>query len=159
MFKHYQPKYNRRSYGKHWRSCSLLSNVLDVKHYTPSKLVGKSFSKYELFSLDPANFNSVLCQILILQYSILRDSLPPSLSLSSFTLANCNPSSTQSSSCIYHHFPYFILPYSNTCHNYWIYQIICQAKPIKFIIKLYANHNILLVKHASYQKVKQHEKQ
>ena len=33
-----------------------------------------------------------------------------------------------------------------------MYQTICQAKPIKFIIKLYRNHNTLLIKHATYQK-------
>ena len=32
------------------------------------------------------------------------------------------------------------------------YQTICLAKPIKFISKLYTNHNTLLVKHATYQK-------
>ena len=33
-----------------------------------------------------------------------------------------------------------------------MYQIICQAKQIKFIIKLYKNQNILLDNHATYQK-------
>ena len=33
----------------------------------------------------------------------------------------------------------------------WMYQTWCQAKPIKFIIKLYINHNTLLAKH--HQKV------
>ena len=51
-----------------------------------------------------------------------------------------------------HWFPYFVLPHTNLCHNYQIYQTICQAKPIKFISKLYTNHNTLLVKHATYQK-------
>ena len=49
-------------------------------------------------------------------------------------------------------FPYFVLPYKTTRHNYWIYQSICRAKPIKFIIKLYTNHNTLLVKPQTYQK-------
>ena len=49
-------------------------------------------------------------------------------------------------------FPFF-LPHSTTRHNYWIYQTICQAKPSKFIIKLYTNQNILLVKHGTYKNV------
>ena len=44
-----------------------------------------------------------------------------------------------------------VLPHLTTSHNYWIYQTLCQAKPVKVIIKLYANHNTLLVKHATYQ--------
>ena len=51
-----------------------------------------------------------------------------------------------------HRFPYFVLPHSTTCHNYWMYQTIWQPKPIKLIIKLYLNHNTLLVKHTTYQK-------
>ena len=40
-------------------------------------------------------------------------------------------------------FPIF-LPHWTTHHNRdWIYQTICQAKPIKFIIKLYADFNTL----------------
>ena len=49
-------------------------------------------------------------------------------------------------------FLYLVLPHLTTRHNYWIYQTLCQAKPIKFIAKLYTNHNTLLVKHATYQK-------
>ena len=37
-------------------------------------------------------------------------------------------------------------------HKDWIYQTICQAKPIKFFIKLYTDHNTLLVKLPAYQK-------
>ena len=33
-----------------------------------------------------------------------------------------------------------------------MYQIIWQAKPIKFIIKLYTDHDTLWVKHATHQK-------
>ena len=49
-------------------------------------------------------------------------------------------------------FLYLVLPHLTTHHNYWIYQTLCQAKPIKFTIKLYTNHNTLLVKHATCQK-------
>ena len=44
---------------------------------------------------------------------------------------------------VLHYFPYFFLPHSTTRHNYWIYQTICQTKPIKFIIKLYTNTRYL----------------
>ena len=54
---------------------------------------------------------------------------------------------------VLHQFPCFLLPHSTTCHNYWKYQTICQAKPIKFMIKLSTDHNTFLVKHATYQKV------
>ena len=48
--------------------------------------------------------------------------------------------------------PILLLPYSTTYRNYWIYQTIYQANSVKFIIKLYTNHNTLLVKRATYQK-------
>ena len=39
-------------------------------------------------------------------------------------------------------------------HKYWIYQTIWQAKLIKFIIKLFTDHDILWVKkHATHEKV------
>ena len=50
-------------------------------------------------------------------------------------------------------FPYFVLPNSTTCHyKYWIYQSICQVKPMKFIVKLYSDQNTLQLKQASHQK-------
>ena len=124
----------------------------DVFELRDNKNIGKLFSKYDLFSLDQANSSYNTSQILILQYFIPRDSLPPLPSLSNFLLLNWNTSSTQSSSFVLHQFSYFILPYSNTHHNYWIYQTICQARPIKFFIELYAKHSPLLVKHANYKK-------
>ena len=54
---------------------------------------------------------------------------------------------------VLHRFPYFSLTHSTAHHNYWIYQTICQAKLIKLIIKLYTDHNTLLVKYATYQKL------
>ena len=60
----------------------------------------------------------------------------------------------------------FVLPHSTThCHKYLIYQTICEAKPVKFIIKLYTDHDSLCLKHATYQKAqslrafRQHVKQ
>ena len=58
----------------------------------------KISEKYELLLLDQANSSSDPSQILILWFPIPRFSLPLSLSLPSFTLANRNPSSTQSPS-------------------------------------------------------------
>ena len=119
-----------------------------------NKNIGKLFSKYELLFLDQANFSSNPSQILILQFPIRRASLPSSLSLSNFTLANWNPLQ-HNLHLVLHRFSYFVLPHSITSyHKYWIYQTICKAKPIKFIIKLYTNHDTLSVKHATHQKAK-----
>ena len=50
-------------------------------------------------------------------------------------------------------FSYFVLPHSTKRHHkYWLYQTIWQAKPIKFIIKLFTDHHTLWVKHATHQK-------
>ena len=57
------------------------------------------FSKYELLFLDKGNFSSNPFQVLPLQYPIPEASLPPLPFMSSFTLANWNPSLTYSSSC------------------------------------------------------------
>ena len=46
----------------------------------------------------------------------------------------------------------FFIPHLTTRHNYWKYQTTCQAKLIKFIIRLYTSHNVLLVKQTTYQK-------
>ena len=52
-------------------------------------------------------------------------------------------------------FPYLVLRHS-TMHyyRYWIYQTICQCKPIEFNIKLYKDHNTVWVKQATSQKAK-----
>ena len=73
--------------------------------YPDNKNIGKLFSKYELFFLDHANFSSDPFQILILQYPVPRAALFPSTSLSNFTLANWNPSSTQPSACSIESYP------------------------------------------------------
>ena len=79
-------------------------------------------------------------------------SLLPSPSLSTFIQAKWNYSSTQSSSCSLL-VSLFLLPSSTTdYHKCWIYETICQAKPIKFIIKLYTDHNSLWVKHVTFQR-------
>ena len=55
----------------------------DVFELPDNKIIGKLFSKYELISLDQANFSSDPSQMLILQYRNLRASSPPLSSLSS----------------------------------------------------------------------------
>ena len=71
----------------------------DVIKIPDNKNIGKNISKNELLFLDQVNPNSDPSQILTLQFPIPRASLPPSVSLSYFILANWNPSSIQSSPC------------------------------------------------------------
>ena len=50
-------------------------------------------------------------------------------------------------------FPILYYPHSTTRHHkYLIYQTICQAKLVKFIIKLYTDDNNLWLKHTTHQK-------
>ena len=95
--------------GNFWSKSSLIRNLLNVKHHAPYKsiylkyniikIIGKLFSKNELLFLGQVNSNSDPSQILSPQFPISGDSLPPSLYMSYFILANWNPSSMQSSSC------------------------------------------------------------
>ena len=97
-----------------------------------SKKIGKLFWKHELILVDQPNFSSNPFQILILQHTIPRASQSPLSSLSNFTLANWNPSSTKSWSCSWL-FSYFVLRNSTTCHNYWMYQNLCHTKPTNLL--------------------------
>ena len=93
--------------------------------------------------LDQANSSFDPSWILILQLLIRRTPLTPSSSLSNFTLANWNPLQHKLHHVL-HRFQYFVLPHSTTSyHKYWIYQIIYKAKPIKFVVKLYKDHDTL----------------
>ena len=58
----------------------------DVFELPDNKNIRKLVSKYQLFSLDQANFSSDPSQILVLQYPTRTASLPPSSFLSNFTL-------------------------------------------------------------------------
>ena len=71
-----------------------IRNMANINLYTL-----KLFSRYELLFLDQANSSSDPSQILILHFPTPRASLPPSPSLSNFTIANWSTSLTQSSSC------------------------------------------------------------
>ena len=112
----------------------------------------KMFLQYILLFLNQASSCSDPSQILILQFPIPGASLPPSPSLSNFTLANWKPSSTQYLSCSSSVSLFCPTPFDHALTRYWIYQTMCQAKPIKCIIKLYTDHNILWVKHTSHEK-------
>ena len=79
--------------------------------------------------------------------------MPPSPSLSNFTLANWNP--------LQHNPHIFFISFSilsypirpqATTDRYWIYQTICKAKLIKVIINLYTDHNSLWTKNTTHQK-------
>ena len=69
--------------------CVLSSSLKhDVFEIPDNKSIGKLFSKYELLFLDQVKSSSDPSEILILQFPIPRASLPLSISLSNFTLAN-----------------------------------------------------------------------
>ena len=77
-------------------SCTLQMVVFEI---SDNKNIGKLFSKFELHFLDQTFSSFNPSQIMILQFSKTRASLPPSPPLSYFTLANSSPFlSTQSSS-------------------------------------------------------------
>ena len=83
------------------------------------KVFGSFFWNYELLFLDEANSSSYPSEILIIQFPMIQ----------TFLQHNTHH--------VLHRFRYFVLPQASTRHHkYWIYQTICQAKPIKFIIKL-----------------------
>ena len=67
---------------------TLYALKIDLFELSVNKNTGNLLSKYELFSLDQANFSSDPSQMLILQYSIPTASLSPSPSLSNFPLVN-----------------------------------------------------------------------
>ena len=78
--------------------------------------------------------------MLILKYLVPRASLSPS------------PSPQRNRHHVLHRFPYFVLVNLTIRHKYWIYKTVCQAKPLKFLIKLYTDHKTLWVKHATHRK-------
>ena len=87
------------------------------------KVFGSFFWNYELLFLDQANSSSYPSEILIIQFPMIQ----------TFLQHNTHH--------VLHRFRYFVLPQASTRrHKYWIYQTICQAKPIKFIIKLCTDH-------------------
>ena len=123
---------------KKFTHCKTLRTLkIDGFEIPDNKNIGKLFLKYELLFLDQANSSSDPSQILILQIPIPRASLPLSTPQLNFILSNGTPLRYNPHQVLLW-FPYFVLPNSSTrTYRYWIYQSICQVKPIKFIIKLY----------------------
>ena len=135
-----------KKFNRHKTSLTLQINVFEI----PDRNIWKLFSKYELLFLDLANSSSDPSQILILQFTTLKASLPPLPSLSNFTIANWNTSLTQSLSCFSSVFLFYPTPFNQTSSQVLDKQAKCQAKPIKFFINLYADRNTLWVKHVKH---------
>ena len=123
--------------GLHYWEMYSMRNIIQLKNWCIwiTKNIGALFSKYEMFFLDQANFSSNSFQIWQLQYPIPRASLPPLPFLSNFTLANWNPSTTQSSSCSSSVSLFCSSPFNHTS-SYWMYQTIYQAKPETEIVEV-----------------------
>ena len=129
------PKSNRRCYGKYWRRSSLLRNVLLYLNYQPdNKNIRKYFQNMKCFPWS--KLISVLIYLSYWRYNT------PSLQLLCLHhhLCQISPWPTQTPfqrnrHHVLHRLPYFFLPHSTTCHNYWIHQTICQVKPIKYQVK------------------------
>ena len=136
-----------QKFNQHKISRTLQINVLEIPD---NKNIWKLCSKYELLFLDQANSSSDPSQILILYFPTLKASLPPSPSLSNFTIANWNTSLTQSLSCFSSVFLFYPTPFNQTSSQVLDKQAKCQAKPIKFFINLYADRNTLWVKHVKH---------
>ena len=134
-----------KKYTQHKTLHTLKTDVFKLPN---NKNIGKLFSKYVLFPLNQA-YSSDSSQILILQYPIPGASLPSLPSLSNFPWRN-KTSLQHKPHHVFFPFPCFFLPHSTICHHYWIYQTICQFKPIKLISKLHTNHNTLFAKHTAY---------
>ena len=107
IFKYYLPKHKvlrkildkvfvNKKFARYKTSRTFQINVFEIPH---NKDIGKLFSNYKLLFLDQANSSSDPSQILILKFLLTKASRSLSSFLSIFTLANGNPSSTQSSSC------------------------------------------------------------
>ena len=153
---------NTRCYEKYWRKSSLIRNLLNVKHHAPYKSM---YSKYQLIKILENCFQNMNCfswikliPVLIhLKYWYYNSPYLelPCLShhLGQILLQPTETPLQHSPHHAVHQFPYFSLPHLTTHHDkYWIYQTIFQAKPIKFNIKLYTDHNTFCTKHATYQK-------
>ena len=76
------------------------------------------------------HFKYCYCNILSLQLPCLPEYPCQILPWRSETPFQRNPHP------VFHWLSYFVLPHPSTRRNYWMYQTICQAKPIKFIINL-----------------------
>ena len=124
---------NNLSAIDHFVKLALKGLKINVFEIPDNKNVWKLFPKYELLFLDQANCSFDPSQILI-YYDFPYLELP----LLSHHLYQVLPGQ------VLYWFPHFVLPHLTTCHHkYWMYQIICQVEPIKFIIKPYTDCSTL----------------
>ena len=129
-------------------SCTLKINEFKIPDNKNTK---KLFSRYKLLS-----WIKLISALIPLKYWYYNS---PYLELSYLPHHFCDvfilPTETSfqhNPHHIVHRFSYLILRHSTMRHHRcWIYQTICQSKPIEFNIKLYKCHNILWVKLATHQ--------
>ena len=137
--------------SKKFTNCKTsLTLTIDVSEIPDNKNIGKLFPNYELLFVDQTNSSSDPSQILTQQFSsssCIPHHLCQILLKPTETPLQHNPH------YVLRRFPYFVVLHLTTRHHkYWIYQTICEAKSIKFVIKLFTDHNTLLVKQAIHQK-------
>ena len=107
------------------------------------------------FFLNQVNPSFDPSQILILGFPKPRAFLPPLTVCVRFYPRQLEPLFNTIISMFFIGFSilsYPIQPHAHH-HKYWINQTIWQTQPIKFLIKLYADHNTLCVKQAIHEKV------
>ena len=110
------------------------------------------FSRYELLCLDQANSSSDLSQILIIHFPTPRASPAPSSSLIICQILPY-PAETllqHNRHYVFHWFLYFVYTPSQVLDK--PNHIPSQAKAIKLIINLYADHNTISANHVTHQK-------
>ena len=133
IFKHYLPKSIRKRDGKYWKRSSLLRNVLIVKHCTPWKVM---YSNYQIIKILENCFQNMNYYMKSLIMSV-------------------KPSSNQRTLLFNAILNMFFIGFAIFSYLIWPHAtIIGNTKPytklMKFIIKLYENHNRLLLKHVFY---------
>ena len=139
--------------NKKFTQCKTLRTFqTDALEIPDNRNIGKLFSKNKLLSLDQVKYNLDPSQILTLQFITPRASLPPSLSLSYFILANSNPSSIQFSSCSLSVSLFCPTPFDHTLSQLLDKPNHMPSQANQTFIKLYTDHNILWVKHVTHQK-------
>ena len=123
------------------------------------------YSKYQMIKILENCFQNVNCfswiklipVVLYLKYwcynsPYLQLACLPHHLCQMFHFTNWNPLQ-HNPHHVFHRFLYFVLTnWTTSHHKYWIYQTISKANPINFIIKLYKDHNVLWVKHATHKK-------
>ena len=134
---------------KYKTSRTLQINVFEIPY---NKNIWKLFSRYELLCLDQANCSSDLIQILITHFPTPRASPAPS---SSLIICKILPYPAETPlqhhpHYVFHRFLYFVHTPSQVLDK--PNHIPSQAKPIKLIINLYADHNTIWANYVTHQK-------